>query len=182
VPGFGSAFTFEVRSSAAPEALVAAVKRTLAELDPRISYELTTLSDQLARTLVRPRLLATLSGFFGALALLLAMIGLYGTLAYTVTRRRGEIGLRMALGAASSRVLRMIVSEAGRLVAIGIVVGAALTLVGTRWLASFLYGVTPTDPRTLTAAAALLAVTALGAALLPALRATRVQPSQILRE
>jgi putative ABC transport system permease protein len=182
VEAFGSAYSFEVRSAKPPAVVAAAVRRTLAAVAPAATYELTSLSEQLARTLGRPRVLAMLSGFFGALALLLAMIGLYGTLAYTVTRRRAEIGLRMALGAAAGRVLRSIVGEAGRLVVAGIAVGALVTVAATRWLAAFLYGVTPTDPRSLAAAAALLALTGLGAALLPALRATRVQPSEILRE
>jgi len=181
-PGFGTQFAFEVRSGAPPADVVAAVKRTIAELQPEMSFELTTLSDQLARTLARPRLLATLSGFFGALALLLAVIGLYGTLSYTVTRRRGEIGLRMALGAAGGSVLRLIVSEAGRLILLGLGLGALLTHAATRWIATFLYGVAPNDPGTLGVSVVLLALTALGAALLPALRATRVEPSEVLRE
>jgi ABC-type antimicrobial peptide transport system permease subunit len=166
----------------ASAALVPAVKSAIAQWNPAISYELTTLSDQLSSALARPRLLATLSGFFGALALLLAVIGLYGTLSYGVTRRRGEIGVRMALGAASRQVFRMILAEAGRLVVVGIALGTLLTLAATRWIASFLYGAGATDPASLGGAAAILALAALAAALLPAVRATRVQPSQILRE
>jgi len=182
VKDFGAETCFVLRSGSARTAFVPAVKTTIAQWNPAVTYELTTLSDQLSNTLARPRLLATLSGFFGALALLLAVIGLYGTLSYAVTRRRGEIGLRMALGAAGRQVLRMVVSEASRLVLAGIALGALLTFAATRWIASFLYGVEANDPSTLAAAAGLLAFTALGAAFLPALRATRVPPSEILRQ
>jgi predicted permease len=182
VQDFGADACFVVRSGVASAALVPAVKSAIAQWNPAISYELTTLSDQLSSALARPRLLATLSGFFGALALLLAVIGLYGTLSYGVTRRRGEIGVRMALGAASRQVFRMILAEAGRLVVVGIALGTLLTLAATRWIASFLYGAGATDPASLGGAAAILALAALAAALLPAVRATRVQPSQILRE
>jgi ABC-type antimicrobial peptide transport system permease subunit len=126
--------------------------------------------------------LAVLSGFFGALALLLAVIGLYGTMAYSVTQRRNEIGIRMALGAGNSRVLGMVVGEAGMLVAAGIVGGTLLALASTRVLAAFLYGVTPTDPATLGISAIMLATIAMAAAAAPAWRAARLDPMTALRE
>ena len=126
--------------------------------------------------------MATLSGFFGALALLLAVIGIYGVISYGVTRRRNEIGIRIALGAARPRVIRMVVGEAGMLVALGTVAGIGVTIVGTRFVASFLYGVTATDPLTIGGAALLLAASALGAATVPAWRASRVDPMEVLRE
>ncbi len=172
----------EVRGFGTPAALVPGVKAAVAEVSPAITLDITTLADQLSSSLARPRLLATLSGFFGGLALLLAVIGLYGTMAYGVTRRRGEIGIRMALGAVRHRVVRMVVGEAGRLVLAGIALGVALSLAGTRVLASFLYGVEADDPLTLAGAAALLLAVALGAALLPAWRASRVQPMETLRD
>ncbi len=179
---FGSSVSFELRSGAPAEALQGAVQQAVAAVSPQITYDVRPLAEQLATSLSRPRLLATLSGFFGGLALLLAVIGLYGTLTYAVTRRRGEIGVRMALGAAGREILRMVFAEAGLLVLAGIAVGAALALAATRLIASFLYGVGPTDPTTLVLAAGLLAATALGAALLPAARAAGVDPNEVLRE
>jgi ABC-type antimicrobial peptide transport system permease subunit len=178
----GSTFSYELRSSGPPAALLDAVKNAVAQMSPAIAIDSRTLDDQLAATLVRPRLLAALSGFFGVLALLLAVIGLYGTLSYAVTRRRGEIGVRMALGAAGREVLRMVFVEAGRLVLAGLALGSILALVATRFLATFLYGVEATDPATLGIAAGILGLTALGAGLIPATRAARMQPFAILRQ
>ena len=178
----GSTFSYELRSSGPPAALLGGVKNAVAHVSPAIAIDSTTLADQLAATLARPRLLATLSGFFGVIALLLAVIGLYGTLSYAVTRRRGEIGVRMALGAARREVLRMVFVEAGRLVLAGLALGSVLALVATRFLAAFLYGVEATDPATLGIAAGILGLTALGAGLIPAARAARMQAFAILRQ
>ncbi len=172
----------EVRGFGDPGALIPEVKDAVAGVSPALTVDITTLADQLSASLARPRLLATLSAFFGALALLLAVIGLYGTLAYAVTRRRGEIGIRMALGAARRRVLAMVAGEAGVLVALGLGLGVALALATTRLLAGFLYGVTPGDPGTLAAAALVLAAAAMAAALLPAWGAARVDPMDTLRD
>ena len=182
VPDFGSSASYELRTAGPPRALLPAVEAVFAQVNPAITLDSTTLDQQLAETLTRPRLLATLSGFFGVLALLLAVIGLYGTLSYAVTRRRGEIGVRMVLGAAGREVLRMVFAEAGWLVLAGIGLGTLLALAATRLLAAFLYGVEATDPRTLAVAAAVLGLTALAAALLPAARAARTQPVDILRQ
>jgi predicted permease len=174
--------TFVLRSAGAPAALIPLVRAVAAGVHPRISLEITTLSAQVSASLARPRLLATLSGFFGVLALVLAMIGLYGTMSYNVTRRRNEIGIRMALGAGDGRVLRMVVGDAGRLVVAGILVGSALALAGTRLVESFLFGLAPTDPVTFGLAALALAVAALTATMLPAWRASRLAPMDALRE
>lgn len=133
-------------------------------------------------SLARPRMLAVLSAFFGALALLLTMIGLYGTIAYSVVQRRNEIGVRIALGAGRSRVLRMVTRDAARIVVAGVVFGALLTIAGTRFLSAFLFGVTPTDPATLAAVAVALLVTGLGAASVPAWRGAGLDPMEALRE
>jgi len=178
----GSTFCYELRTARPPGSLLPAVQAAAAQVSPRITLDATPLDDQLAATLSRPRLLATLSGFFGVLALLLAVIGLYGTLSFAVTRRRGEIGVRMALGAAGREVLRMIFAEAGWLVLAGIALGTVLALAATRVLATFLYGVEATDPATLGIAAGVLGLTALGAGLLPAARAARTQPIETLRQ
>ena len=174
--------SYVVRAAGKPVALVPAIKATAARLSPSISLEFRTLDDQISVSLTRQRLLATLSGFFGAIALLLAVIGLYGTMSYTVTRRRNEIGIRMALGAAGPRVLQMIVGEAGKLVIIGLVTGVLLALATTRYIGSFLFDLNPTDPWTLTLSVLVLGAVAMGAALLPAWRAARVDPMDALRE
>jgi ABC-type antimicrobial peptide transport system permease subunit len=152
------------------------------EVSPAITLDFTTFDAQVARSLARPRLLATLSAFFGGLALLLAVMGLYGTMAYSVARRRNEIGLRMALGAARLGVVRMVAGEAGRMVVLGLLLGTGLAVAATRLVAGFLYGVTPTDPMTLGISALVLALVAIGAGLVPAWRAARVDPMAALRD
>jgi predicted permease len=153
-----------------------------AAIDKSITLQFTTLSTQIGESLTREKMLATLSGFFGALALLLAMIGLYGVMSYNVARRRNEIGIRMALGAEQSRVLRMVLGEVAVLIGIGLVAGMAVTLATTRFVSSFLYGLTPNDPRTLGSAAVVLAIVAVVAGYLPARRASRLDPMTALRE
>ncbi len=150
-------------------------------MHPRMLVSFRVLDEQIRGSLVRERLMATLSGFFGALAGLLAAIGLYGVLSYLVARRRFEIGLRMALGADRSRVLRMILGESSVLVAAGLVLGVALALLTTRWSAALLFGLQPTDARLLAAAAAGLVLVAALASLIPARRASLVSPTQALR-
>jgi predicted permease len=175
--------TFELRVAAGPPtAVIPAVKSSIAEINRDVSLEFKTLALQVAESLSRERLLATLSGFFGGLALLLAMIGLYGVMSYNVTRRRNEIGIRMALGAEPGRVLRMVMGEVALLIGIGLMVGLGAALATTRLLASFLYGTTPNDPLTLSLAVALLAGVASLAGYLQARRASRLEPLTALRE
>lgn len=171
-----------IRADGPPGALIPGVTRAMEELDPAIAVEYTTLEDQISNRLARPRLLATLSGFFGALALLLAVIGLYGTMAYSVTRRRAEIGVRIAIGAPRAGILRMVAGEAGKVIGIGVVLGVGLALAATRVVASFLYGVTAFDPATLALSALILGAVALAAGLMPAWRAAGVDPMITLRE
>jgi ABC-type antimicrobial peptide transport system permease subunit len=158
------------------------VKGAIASVDANTSIEFTTLADEMAKTLQRERLLATLAGFFGGLALLLAIIGLYGLMSYSVARRRSEIGIRMALGAEQRRVLRMVMGEVAVLIGSGLAVGLGLTLAATRLVASFLYGVRPNDPVTLLLAAGVLAAAAFTAGYWPARRASRLDPMTSLRE
>jgi ABC-type antimicrobial peptide transport system permease subunit len=179
---FNSTLKFQIRSDGEPAILIGSVTNLIAEVHPRLSVRFTTLEDQVAASLTRPKLLAMLSGFFGAVALLLAMLGLYGTLAYQVTSRRNEIGVRLALGAARSHVLGMVLGEVGRLVVLGVAIGVALTVAGTRLLASFLFGVTVMDPMTVAVSAAILASVALAAGALPAWHAARLDPMETLRE
>ncbi|HMC62002.1 MAG TPA: FtsX-like permease family protein, partial [Candidatus Solibacter sp.] len=159
----------EVRpAGGAPSALIAGVKGAIASVDGSASIEFTTLADQVAKTLQRERLLATLAGFFGGLALLLAIIGLYGVMSYNVARRRCEIGIRMALGAEKCHVLRMVMGEVAVLIGSGIAAGLGITLAATRLVATFLYGVRPNDPLTLFLAAGVLAAAAGAAGYWPA--------------
>jgi ABC-type antimicrobial peptide transport system permease subunit len=132
-------------------------------------------------SLLRERLLATLSGFFGVLALVLASIGLYGILSYNVASRTNEIGIRMALGAGARNVRWLILREALWLVIAGLAVGLPMIFAVTRLASTLLFGLTPTDPVSLLLAALLLLAVALVAAYLPSRRATRVDPMVALR-
>ena len=174
--------SYEIRTDGPPGALTPQVTAAATALHRRVSLEYTTLSAQVAESLARERLLATLAGFFGALALLLASVGLYGTMAYGVARRRNEIGIRIALGAARRRVVQMVLGDAGRAVALGIALGGVAAFAVTRLLASFLYAVTPTDPAVLALSALTLVAVALAASALPAWRAARVDPVSVLKE
>ena len=175
--------TFELRVAAgAPTSVVSAVKSAIAEVNRDVSLQFKAFGVQVDESLSRERLLATLSGFFGALALLLAMIGLYGVMSYNVARRRNEIGIRMALGAEQSRVLRMVLKEVAILIGVGLAIGLGAAFGTTRFVESFLYGMKPNDPWTLTLAAAVLAVVAAIAGFLPARRASRLDPMTALRE
>jgi predicted permease len=173
---------YELRSSAALATLVPFVRALAQSVNPAISMEITTFDAQVSASLVRPRMLATLSAFFGGLALLLAVIGLYGTMSYNVTRRRNEIGIRMALGAGHARVMRMVVGEAAELIVLGILCGGLLAFATTRLVKALLYGVTPTDPATFTWSAVALGSVAMLAAMFPAVRASRQDPMDALRE
>jgi putative ABC transport system permease protein len=181
-PHWGSSMNFALRTDGEPNALQPAVRSVAREMSPAISLDFVTLSQQVAFSLARPRLLATLSAFFGALALLLAMMGLYGTVAYSVARRQNEIGIRLALGATSSRVVRMVLGEVSKLTIVGTVLGVVLAISSTRFLNSFLYGLTATDPATLALSVMALAAVAIAAGALPAWRAARLDPMEALRE
>jgi ABC-type antimicrobial peptide transport system permease subunit len=179
-----SPFTLiELRSAtSAPTDLIPGVKAAMEEVNRDVTLQFIPLSTQVAESLTRERLLATLSGFFGALALLLSTIGLYGVMSYNVARRRNEIGIRMALGAEQSRVLRMVLREVALLIGIGLAIGLSLALATTRFVASFLYGIKSNDAATLSLAAAVLALVAALAGYIPARRASRLDPMAALRE
>jgi ABC-type antimicrobial peptide transport system permease subunit len=177
-----SALEMVVRSSRPSASLVPEVRATLLAFDPSLPngeyYEL----DRLVDNAVGPRRLMTrLIGFFSGLALLLAAIGLYGVIAFGVAQRRQEIGIRMAIGAQRGDILRMILGGGLQLVAIGVALGLAGSLALTRVLQSQLYGVSAYDPLTFTGIATLLAAVATAACLLPAVRATKVDPMVALR-
>jgi ABC-type lipoprotein release transport system permease subunit len=170
-----------IRAASIPQA-ISGIKSLAASLDPSISLQFTSFADQVAQSLRRERMLAILSTFFGTLALALAMTGLYGVMAYTVARRRVEIGIRIALGAVPRRVMGMILGDVGTLVGAGILIGGAVSYASVKVLASMLYGIDPRDPWMLATAAAVLALAAIGAGALPALRAASLQPVAALRE
>jgi predicted permease len=174
--------SFELLAAGPPSALVPAVKAAVAEVNRDVTVNFKTLETQVSESLSLERLLATLSGFFGGLALLLATIGLYGVMSYNVARRRSEIGIRMALGAQRDRLLRMVLGEVGLMVAIGLGAGLVAALASVRLISSFLYGVKPTDLATFAMAAGLLAGVAGIAGYLPARRASRLDPMAALRE
>jgi predicted permease len=174
--------SFELRTVGPPGGIVPAVTKAFASVNSRITVDFTTLDRQLSESLTLMRVIATLSAFFGALAVLLATIGLYGIMAYNVARRRNEIGLRIALGAEQSRVVRMVLGEVTRVVFAGAAIGVVVSVAVTRLVTSFLYDVKPTDIATLTSAVALLVTVGIAAAALPAWRAARLDPVDALRE
>jgi putative ABC transport system permease protein len=178
----GPGMNFALRVAGAESTVAAEVRSVMADIDPWISLTLVSLTDRLHDSIRQPRTLAVLAGFFGGLALLLAIIGLYGMLSYTVGRRRNELAVRLALGAPHRRLIGMVVGETARLVIIGVGLGLAISVGGTRLVSSFLYGVTPRDPATFALSAALLVAVALTAALIPARRAARLDPVAALRE
>jgi putative ABC transport system permease protein len=173
--------TFLVRSRVPLGTTMAGIRQLMTEIQQGLLVEFRVLDDQVAQTVLRERLMATVSGAFGILAIVLSTIGLYGVMSYMVARRRNEIGVRLALGASSDHVLKLIFYEAGRLVLIGLVVGLAGAWWGGRYAESLIYGLKVYDPRTLALGCVLLACTGALAALVPALRALRFEPAVVLR-
>ncbi|MFZ0063720.1 MAG: ABC transporter permease [Pyrinomonadaceae bacterium] len=172
---------FLIRSNLSRSEISAALKRTLAEINPSITVNFLGFKTMIEESLLRERLMATLSGFFGLLALLLASIGLYGILSYGVASRTKEIGIRMALGAQSREVLGSVLREAFVLVLIGVAVGLPIVFLATRFANTLLFGLTPTDPISLVLSGVLLCAVALVAGYMPARRATKVNPLVALR-
>jgi putative ABC transport system permease protein len=174
--------TFYARTSGDPALAIATVRAAIRSLDPRLPvYNLKTFADQKAESLARERLIAWLSGLFAALALLLSMVGLYGAIAQTVSRRSREIGIRMSLGAAPRAMLWMIMRDALALVLAGLSGGVILSRCLGTAVGSQLYGVRPNDPAILAAACAIQVVVAILAASIPAWKASTVDPALTLR-
>jgi predicted permease len=175
--------TAYVRTEQDPAAVMQTVRREVARLDPQLAIaDVSTLEERIQRSVVNERLIATLSSALSAMATLLSLVGLYGVIAYSVTRRTREIGIRMALGALASQVTRTILREAALLVVVGIGVG----LIAAFWLGHYvrnqLYGITPADPWTIVGAAIALVLVAALAALVPARRAAQISPMAALRQ
>lgn len=172
-----------IRTSGDLEALARELRRTAQAIDQRIVLtNVVPFRDIVNRTLVVERLVGQVSTAFGVLALLIAAVGLYGVLAYTVARRRREIGVRIALGAPPGAVEWMILHESLTLLACGVVIGVPLALVVTRFLASMLFGLGPNDPGTIGAAIVILTLATTAAAYLPARQAATTNPILALRE
>ena len=180
-PNEGDAQEFVIRTAVPPAALISSVQKTVNEVNKGIPLEFHTLAEQVNDNLVQERLLAVLSGFFGALALLLAMIGLYGVLSYLVTQRQVEFGIRMALGAQQISILRLVMQDVAIVLAAGLTAGLVISLASVKVLQKMLYGLEARDPITIVIAVCLLSAMALLAGYLPARRATRVDPMVALR-
>jgi putative ABC transport system permease protein len=177
------AFALLVRTHVDPSSVASSVRGALREADRgAVISNLSTMSELVARRTAGKRFISWLMAIFAGSALLLAMIGIYGVMSYTVTRRSSEIGVRMALGAARSDVLRLVAGSGAGFVGAGLLAGVAGALALTRLIGSLLYGVTPTDPLTFAAAALVFAGVAAVACLAPALRACRIAPAIALRD
>ncbi len=174
--------TFEVRTAMNPASATSVVLKAIKQTDSRLPvYAVKTLSDQLDDSLVEERLVASLSTMFGALTLMLACVGLYGLMAYAVTRRTNEIGIRVALGAKRAQIAGMVLRETLLLVILGLAIGIPAAMGSSRLIASELYGLKPGDPITILVASSVMAGIAALAGYLPARRAAKVDPMVALR-
>ncbi len=180
-PSFGSALTLVARASVEPMTLANAFRDTIRAADPEVPVRATTMSETLSSSVATPRFRTLLVGAFAALALLLAMAGVYGVMAYAVSRRTAEIGVRMAMGAASTDILGLVMGQGLRLAFAGIAIGCALAYGLAQILRGMLFAVAPADPVVFVAVPLALAATAAAATAIPALRASRVDPMQALR-
>jgi predicted permease len=177
----GSDALILLRSNAPLAGILSAVKATTNEADPDSDITFYNLHRMIDDGLLRDRLLARLSGFFGALAGLLAVIGLYGVISYMAARRRNEIGIRMSLGADRGSIVALVLRECVLLLSVGLACGLALSLAASRAATSMLFGLKPYDPATLAMATLILAGIALAASYIPALRASKLDPLEALR-
>ena len=175
------AFHFVVQGDAAPEAIIPAARRIVAEIRPDVPPRFRTIQTVVSQSVADRRFVLLLVGVFGAAAMLLATLGVYSVIAYVVTQRRQEIGVRVALGAQSADVLRMVLRQGFTLAFFGIAIGTIAALLVGRLLSRFLFGVAPNDPVAFGGVIAILAAVALIASFVPALRATRVDPMTALR-
>jgi putative ABC transport system permease protein len=182
IPFVARELNLSVRTAGDPLALTSAIRGEVAALDANQPvFGVTTMEEAVGSSLANRRFAMMLLAVFAAVALLLSAVGIYGVMAYSVTQRTHEVGIRMALGARERDVLWMILRQGGRLAAIGIGIGVVAALALTRVMSSMLFSVSATDPATFTSVAAILVVVALLACLVPALRATRVDPMRALR-
>jgi len=177
----GTRVTFLIRSGTGMAGLLPSLRDAMAAVNPEIAIEFRLLRTQIRESLVQDELMATLCGFFGGLAILLAAIGLYGVISYTVAQRTNEIGIRMALGAQPSGIVQLIIREVSVVIAIGVAAGIVLTVAGSKTASSLLFGLKPRDPVTIAAAVLILTAIGIAASAIPARRAARLDPMQALR-
>jgi predicted permease len=174
--------SFVIRTAGEPTGLIHAIRSELEQVDKNLPMaDIHSMNEIVAQSVAQPRLEAILLGVFGGLAMLLAAVGIYGVMSYTVTQRTNEIGIRMALGASRAAVLQMIISQGVRLAAIGLAIGIVLAFGVTRVMTKVLFGVSPTDPAVFAGILVLLGLVALLACYIPARRATKVDPMIALR-
>ncbi|MBZ5725846.1 MAG: ABC transporter permease [Acidobacteriia bacterium] len=181
-PYYGRAMSFVMKTQSDPLALAEPLRRKAREVNPEIPVKFTTMEARLAETVAPPRFRGILLGIFAALAVCLAMAGVYGVMAYMVTQRAAEIGLRMALGAHGGSIVKLVLARGLALAGAGLALGFAGSIAATRLLQTMLYGVEATDPATYAVMAAVVAAVALLACALPAWRAARVDPLVALRQ
>jgi ABC-type antimicrobial peptide transport system permease subunit len=162
-------------------ALSAGLREALGQADPAIAFAVRDYTNQIGAAIAQERLVAMLSGFFGVLAMILAGLGVYGVTSYGVSRRTPELAMRMALGANASQVVRLVLRGVAAVVACGTAIGVALSVWASNFVTALLFGVQGRDPLTLGAAVAVLTLVALLAGLLPARRAARLDPNEVLR-
>jgi ABC-type antimicrobial peptide transport system permease subunit len=174
-------FTFALQTTVPPTSLIPDARRLIQEVNPETAPRFRAIDDVVADTVTGRRFTLALTAAFAIAAMLVAVLGVYGALSYLVTQRMQEFGVRIALGAGWQDIQRLVLGEAGRLIALGLAIGLALTLVGKRVLEGMLFGIRSTDPLTYLCVSALLAVVALLACQLPAIRAARVSPLRALR-
>jgi predicted permease len=178
----GMSFTIVVRSTGSPVSLIAAARRVMQRIVPDIPAPVAfSMEELIADSLATERMITMLALFFGALALLMTGIGLYGTLAYATERRTGEIGIRLALGALPRNVIAMVCMENGTIALCGCLVGILGSVGASKVIASFVYGVSPGDPIIFASAALLLLAVAAGASLVPAVKASKIDPIAAIR-
>ena len=174
--------TISVRAAVgSPMLMVRTIAAALTAVDPDLVFGFRPIRDQVSASLTQERLTAMLAGFFGLLALLLAGLGLYGMTAYAVACRRTEIGIRIALGSTGAGVVRLVVVRAAAPIVVGILIGVGTSVWASKFIATLLFGLTARDPLTLAGAVATLVIVGIGAAWLPAYRASRLDPATVLR-
>jgi putative ABC transport system permease protein len=169
-------------ATASPTSLARSVSAAVMGVNPDLTLSVRSLADQVNAAITQERLVATLSGFFGLLALIIAALGLYGITAYAVTQRHVELGIRMALGTTPAGVVRLVLSRLALLVGSGMAIGGVVSVWATTFIASLLFDVAPRDPTTIGLAAAVLGATGALAGWLPAWRAARIDPAKVLRD
>jgi ABC-type antimicrobial peptide transport system permease subunit len=180
IPPFVS---LSVRAAAgSPVLLTRSLAAAVTGIEPGVAITFRPMAEQVDNSLIQERIVAMLSGFFGALALLLAGLGLYGVTSYAVGRRRTEIGIRMALGATPGQVIAMVLSRVGLLVGAGILAGATVAVWASRFVEALLYGLRPWDPVAVATGVVALGVIGMAAGWVPAMRAARIDPARVLRE